>query len=77
MDTEHEIMSLSAETIAIQTLLVSVMRRLPKADIETAFNEAIDSSTIMSMKLGTRDNAPHLGKALEIIEKLREAVLPS
>ena len=77
MDTEHEIMSLSAETIAIQIFLVSVMRWLPKAGIEAAFNEAIDSSTIMSMKLGTRDNAPHLGKALEIIEKLREAVLPS
>ena len=77
MNTEHEIMSLSAETLAIQILLVSVIRQLPKADIEAAFDEATDSSTIIAMKHGTQDNALHIRKTLEIIEKLREAVLPS
>ena len=76
-ETEHEIMSLSAETMALQILLLSVIRRLPKADIEAAFNEATDHGTIISMKLGTRDNAPHMGTALKVIEQLREAVMAS
>jgi hypothetical protein len=81
MDYEHEINSLAAETLAIQTLLTHVLGRLAQADpqmyaaIKAGFDDAASDAENTAIKFGKTASPHHIVKALGIIEALRTATL--
>jgi hypothetical protein len=79
MDHDLEIIALSAETLAIQTLLAHVLERIAKVDpqldsaVRSGFDDAANDAENMAIKFGKAANAGHTVKALAIIEALRTA----
>jgi hypothetical protein len=75
MDFEREIDGLTAETIAIQAVLLSVLGRLSQADpalfdvIKLGFDDA--ASYVESFKLGPAASPHHLPTALQMVEGWR------
>jgi hypothetical protein len=81
MDYEREIQRLSAETIAMQWTITSVLEELQKLDpafraaIARGFDNAASGAEHMAIQAGKDASPEHLVKAIEIIETLRTAVL--
>jgi hypothetical protein len=78
---EKEIYSLSAEAIAIQAMLVHVLRRLAKSDpnlwkaISAGFDDAASEVENMAIQHGAEAKSEHTLEALRIVEICRKASL--
>lgn len=81
MDHDKEIIALSAETLAIQTLLAHVFDRIAKTSpqldsaVRTGFDDAANDVENMAIRFGKGADAGHIVKGLAIIEALRTATL--
>ena len=81
MEVSKEINSLSAETLAIQTILAHVLHRLTEIDpkiagaIKTGFEGAANEAENIAIRLGKTASPDHLVKAIHVIEELRTAAL--
>jgi hypothetical protein len=77
----QEIIALSAETHALQSILVHVLGRLAVKDaaiaeaIRLGFDDAASSTENTAIKFGKTASSDHLVKAIAIIEELRAATL--
>ena len=73
MDNEKEIKSLLAETIAVQTVLVHVLRRLAKSDtnlwkaIAAGFDDAVSEAQFASDPYILQQRRRLLGQGLSIV----------
>jgi hypothetical protein len=80
-DKEHEIASLSAETLAIQMALASVLYHLGKESpavagaIRRGLNDAASQIEDLAVRAGKASRPDHLVKAIRVIEELRTASL--
>ena len=78
---KDEIYLLSAETIAIQNILVHVLGRISRIDprfnlaIKQGFDDAASSVEDMAISFGEAASPKHLVKAIRIIEELRTTTL--
>jgi hypothetical protein len=78
---ETEIRKLAGETLALQTLLVSLCTRLFSRDpslrpvISDAFDQAASFLEDLTIKAGKTVPPEHLAHSLRIIEELRAATL--
>ena len=74
MDHEKEIKSLLAETIAVQTVLVHVLRRLARSDpdlwkaISAGFDDAVSEVSNVAFQRGADTNSESTLEALRIVE---------
>ena len=81
VDQEKEIHSLSAETLAIQAVLVHVLRRLAKSDaalwkaIVAGFDDATTEIENIAIQHGTDPMSGHTLEALRIVEINRKSSL--
>jgi len=81
MDHEKEINSLSAETIAIQTVLVHVLRRLAKSGpdlwkaIAAGFDDAMSEVENIALQRGAEAKSERTLEALRVVEIHRKASL--
>jgi hypothetical protein len=81
VDNEKEIKSLLAETIAVQTVLVHVLRRLAKSDtnlwkaIAAGFDDAVSEVESVALQHGAEANSESTLEALRIVEIHRKASL--
>jgi len=81
MDHEKEINSLSAETTAIQAVLVHVLRRLAKSDpdlwkaIAAGFDDATSEVENIALQHGAEAKSERTLEALRIVEVNRKASL--
>ena len=81
MDTEKEVRSLAAETLALQAILTNVLSRLATADEKTAaairkgFDDAASQVENMAIELGKAASPDHTVKAIGVVEQLRAATL--
>lgn len=81
MDPEKEIYSLSAETLAIQAVLVHVLRRLAKSDpdlwkaIAAGFDDAASEVESIAIQHGAEAKSERALEALRIVEINRKASL--
>jgi hypothetical protein len=81
MDHEKEIGSLSAETIAIQAVLVHVLRRLAKSSpdlwkaIAVGFDDATSEVENIALQHGAEAKSERTLEALRIVEVNRKASL--
>ncbi len=81
MDHDKEITALAAETLALQTILTSVLNRLGATDprigeaIRGGFDDAASFVENMAIKFGKSASPEHSVKALGIVEQLRTATL--
>ncbi len=79
MDYEREICALSAETLALQAVLNSVLARIVAADpklmpaIAHGFDDAANHVENLAIKLGKAARPEHTVKALRIVEEMRAA----
>ena len=79
MDTDHEINSLSGETLAIQWILSQVLQELRLLDprftdaIARGFDRAARHVEDLAIQAGETVPPEHLVKALRIVEELRTA----
>jgi len=81
MDHEKEINSLSAETIAIQTVLVHVLRRVARSSpdlwkaIAAGFDDAMSEVENIAVQQGAEVRSERSLEALRIVEIHRKASL--
>ncbi len=81
MDTEKEINSLAAETLALQTVLTHILDRISQADarlasaIREGFSDAASDVEDLAIKFGKAASPHHTVKALGTVETLRAATL--
>jgi hypothetical protein len=81
MDHEKQINSLSAETIAIQAILVHVLRRLAKSDpdlwkaIAAGFDDAASEVENIALQHNAEAKSERTLEALRIVEVNRKASL--
>lgn len=79
MDYEREIRSLAGETLALQTLFVSLgialCRSGNQALVAQAFDAAANFIEDRVIEAGSRVPPEHLSHALAVIEKLRSSTL--
>jgi hypothetical protein len=81
MDYEEEINSLSAETIAIQTVLVHVLRRLARSGpdlwkaIAAGFDDVLSEVENIAVQQGAEAKSERTLEALRIVEIHRKASL--
>jgi hypothetical protein len=80
MDTEKEIHSLSAETLALSIIVGNVLSKLARnASLRPAivegFNQAADVADSVAVQFGKSASPEHTIKALRIIEEMRTMVL--
>ncbi|WP_197521026.1 hypothetical protein [Bradyrhizobium icense] len=81
MDYDREINALAAETLAIQTILAQVLRRLSSASPETSIlirHGLDDASNILehlALQHGRNVSPEHLAKAVRVAEELRTSIL--
>jgi hypothetical protein len=81
MDAQKEIYSLSAETLAIQAVLVHVLRRLAKSDpdlwkaIAAGFDDAASEVENIAIQHGAEAKSERALEALRIVEINRKASL--
>lgn len=81
MDYEREVNSLSAETMALQNILVRVLSRISEIDeryhlaIKQGFDEAASLTENLAIQVGKAASPDHVVKAISIIESLRTATL--
>ena len=81
MDQEYEIRTLAVETLAIQMILVNVLRQIGAADpstrnaIAAGLNEAANTVEHVAITLGKTAKPEHTTRALQIVEQIRTAVL--
>lgn len=79
-ETKAEIEGLAAETLALQVLFTSLVRRLAQGGpaLHALVSETFDDAADMVEQIAlAHAGATHTGKALEIIETLRAASVPS
>ncbi len=80
MDTEKEIHSLSAETLALSIIVGNVLGKLAKiptlrpAVIE-GFDQSLDVAESVAVQFGKAASPEHTMKAMRIIEEMRTVVL--
>lgn len=80
MDTEKEIYSLHAETLALSIVVVQIFSKLARDPalcpaIVEGFNQSSDIAEQVAIMKGKSSPPEHAVKALRIIEELRAAVL--
>ena len=81
MNCAHEIESLAAETLALQTVLAHILDRIARVDrslaiaIQQGFDDAASDAEHIAIKLGKSASPNHIVKSLAIIEHLRTATL--
>lgn len=79
MNHDTEIIALSAETLAIQTILAHVLEYIAHTDsalyaaIVRGFDDAANDIENIAIKFGKNAEAGHTVKALAIVESLRAA----
>jgi hypothetical protein len=80
MDYDHEIASLSAETLAIQTALASVLYHLGKESpalasaIRRGLDDAASKVEDFAIRAGKAARPEHGVKAIRVVEELRKAL---
>jgi hypothetical protein len=80
MDTEKEINSLAAETLALSIIVGNVLSKLARdpslrpAIIE-GFNQSADVAESVAVQFGKASSPDHAVKALRIVEEMRAMVL--
>jgi hypothetical protein len=78
---EKEIASLSAETLAMQTILASVFFHLGRTDpkvqlaIQRGLNDAANQVEDLAIRLGKSASPDHVVKAIRVVEEIRAASL--
>jgi hypothetical protein len=77
---DSDILMAHAEAIAAQTLLVGLMIQLrntgfPEERIKRVFDYGADVATTSSYQLGDRDGGYSV-RVLEVVERLRKAIIP-
>jgi len=81
MDYEGQIVALNADTLALQALLVHVLKRVAVHDaklahaIKLGFDDASSVTEDSAIKFGKAASPEHIVKAIRIIEELRTATL--
>jgi hypothetical protein len=81
MDQENEIYSLSGESLAIQAVIVHVLRRLAKSDpdlwkaIAAGFDDAASEVENIAIQQGAEAKSERTLEALRIVEIYRKASL--
>jgi hypothetical protein len=80
MDTEKEIHSLAAETLALSIILGNVLSKLAKDRtlrfaIAEGFDQAADVAQSVAVQYGEAATPDHMVKAIRIIEEMRAMVL--
>jgi hypothetical protein len=80
MDTEHEIHSLAAETMALQFVVTQTLFRLSKLGpaysgaIAQAFDDAANIAESLAIHFGKRASPEQNVKTLRVVEELRAVV---
>ena len=80
MDLEHEIYSLSAETLALQTVLTQTLSRLSRLSPEISravrdgFDDAANVTERLAIHFGKAARPEHTVKALRVVEEMRAVV---
>jgi hypothetical protein len=78
---KQQIEALSGETLAIQVILVNVLRRLRTVDptladaIVAGLDDAANQAEYFAIRVGKSASPQHTVKALRIVEELRTAIL--
>jgi hypothetical protein len=81
MDHDHEIASLAAETLALQSIISHVFYRVscvdPKmaAAVRAGLDDAANQIEALAIQAGANVNPAHLTKAVAIVEQLRTATV--
>lgn len=76
MNTDNEIISLSAESLAIQAILTVLLRRMPRSEAQTIFKNAINECAILAADRGGLDSPAQITQAAQKIAQLRDAMIP-
>ena len=80
MDVEHEVHSLSAESLAVQCIITQTLSRLRglSPEIERALREGFDDAANVTENLaihfGKAASPDHTVKALRVVEEMRAVV---
>lgn len=78
---EKEIASLAAETLAVQTILSSVLFHLGRTNpvvqsaIRQGLNDAANHVEDLAIRLGKAASPDHIVKAIRVVEEIRAASL--
>jgi hypothetical protein len=81
MNTDNEIQSLHAETLALNWIIAQVLRRIAQSDQKLAdaicrgFNDAASDIENLAIRAGKAASPDHLVKALRIVEELRSVTV--
>lgn len=79
MDYESEILSLGAESLALQCILANVLSQIGRENsavagaIRRGFDDASSEITDLAIRLGKTARPEHVVKAIRVIEELRTA----
>jgi hypothetical protein len=77
MDTDHEIASLAAETMALQAVLTNVLHQMARCSpeigeaVRLGLDNAANEIESLAITAGKTSRPDHLVKALGIVEELR------
>lgn len=79
-DLQSELDSLYAQTLALELVLFALLSRmLPTSHVGQivvpSLNEAADRAADCAVIMGDRASPEHSGRALEIVEELRKAIV--
>lgn len=79
-DLQNELDSLRAETLALQLILIALLSKMLATShvgqiVIPSLDQAADRATITAMAARDRVSPEHTGKALEIVEQLRTAIV--
>ena len=81
MDHDHEIRSLAAETLAVQTIVGQALFRITQGDprLKNAITEALgDAANVVeqvAIQFGLEAHSDHTVKALQVVEEIRTVIL--